>query len=267
MTVRNLEYLLKPSSIALIGASRRAKSIGAVVAKNLFNAGFDGPIMPVNPRERSIEGVLCYNSVDDLPIAPDLGIICTPPDTVPDLIDQLGRRGTKAAIVITAGFGELGAEGLALQQKMLDAARPHLLRVSGPNCLGIMVPHRGINASFVHVNPLKGNIALIAQSGAVVTSIVDWATSHSIGFSHLISLGGMADVDFGDLLDYMAADTNTRAICLYVEAITHARKFMSAARAAARQKPVIVIKAGPYRRGGQGRQQPHRRAGRRRRRL
>jgi acetyltransferase len=244
MTVRNLEYLLKPSSIALIGASRRAKSIGAVVAKNLFNAGFDGPIMPVNPRERSIEGVLCYNSVDDLPIAPDLGIICTPPDTVPDLIDQLGRRGTKAAIVITAGFGELGAEGLALQQKMLDAARPHLLRVSGPNCLGIMVPHRGINASFVHVNPLKGNIALIAQSGAVVTSIVDWATSHGIGFSHLISLGGMADVDFGDLLDYMAADTNTRAICLYVEAITHARKFMSAARAAARQKPVIVIKAG-----------------------
>ncbi len=112
MTVRNLEYLLKPSSIALIGASRRAKSIGAVVAKNLFNAGFDGPIMPVNPRERSIEGVLCYNSVDDLPIAPDLGIICTPPDTVPDLVDQLGRRGTKAAIVITAGFGELGAEGL-----------------------------------------------------------------------------------------------------------------------------------------------------------
>lgn len=244
MTVRNLDRLLKPSSIALIGASRRPKSIGAVVARNLFNAGFDGPVMPVNPREQSIEGVLCYNSVADLPMVPDLAVICTPPPTVPGLIDELGRRGTKAAIVITAGFAEAGEEGRQLQQRMLEAAKPHLLRISGPNCLGVMVPGRGVNASFVHVPPLKGELAFVGQSGAVVTSIVDWATSRGIGFSHLISLGSMADVDFGDLLDYLAADAGTRAILLYVEAITHARKFMSAARAAARQKPVIVIKAG-----------------------
>jgi acetyltransferase len=244
MTIRNLDSLLKPTSIALVGASRRPRSIGAVVARNLFNAGFDGPVMPVNPHERAIEGVLSYPTVADLPLAPDLAVICTPPDTVPGLIDELGRRGTKAAVVITAGFGESGEAGKALQQRMLDAARPHLLRISGPNCLGVMVPGRGINASFVHVNPLKGDIAFVGQSGAVVTSIVDWATSRGVGFSHLISLGSMADVDFGDLLDYLAADPGTRAILLYVEAITNARKFMSAARAAARQKPVIVIKAG-----------------------
>ncbi|WP_207485051.1 bifunctional acetate--CoA ligase family protein/GNAT family N-acetyltransferase [Arenibaculum pallidiluteum] len=244
MTIRNLDCLLKPGSIALIGASRRPKSVGAVVARNLFNAGFDGPVMPVNPHERSIEGVLCYKGVDDLPVTPDLAVICTPPPTVPGLIDELGRRGTRAAVVITAGFSESGEEGRRLQQEMLDAAKPHLLRISGPNCLGIMVPGRGINASFVHVNPLKGDIAFVGQSGAVVTSIVDWATSRGIGFSHLISLGTMADVDFGDLLDYLAADPGTRAILLYIEAITNARKFMSAARAAARQKPVIVIKAG-----------------------
>jgi len=244
MTIRNLDRLFKPSSVALIGASRREKSIGQVVARNLFNAGFDGPIMPVNPKERSIEGVLAYPSVADLPIVPDLAVIATPPHTVPGLIAELGERGTRAAVVITAGFAELGEEGAQLQQQVLDAARPHLLRVIGPNCLGVMVPSQGLNASFVHVPPLKGDIALVAQSGAVVTSVVDWATPKGIGFSHLISLGSMADVDFGDLLDYLAQDPSVRAILLYVEAVTHARKFMSAARTAARSKPVIVIKAG-----------------------
>ncbi|QJE74385.1 bifunctional acetate--CoA ligase family protein/GNAT family N-acetyltransferase [Aerophototrophica crusticola] len=244
MTIRNLDRLFKPRSIALIGASRRARAIGQVVARNLFNAGFDGPIMPVNPRERSIEGVLAYPSVADLPVVPDLAVIATPPQTVPGLVRELGERGTKAAIVITAGFAELGEEGKALQQELLDAAKPHLMRLVGPNCLGVMVPGQGLNASFCHVPPLKGDIALVAQSGAVVTSIVDWATPRGIGFSHLVSLGSMADVDFGDLLDYLAQDSSVRAILLYVEAITHARKFMSAARAAARAKPVIVIKAG-----------------------
>ena len=244
MTIRNLDRLFKPSSIALIGASKRPQSIGQVVARNLFNAGFQGPIMPVNPRERAIEGVLAYGSVADLPVTPDLAVIATPPDTIPGLVAELGQRGTKAAIVISAGFAELGPEGRALQQSVLDAAKPHLLRVVGPNCLGVMVPGCGLNAGFAHVAPLKGDIALVAQSGAVVTSILDWATARGIGFSHLVSLGGMADVDFGDMLDYLAQDGNVRAILLYVEAITHARKFMSAARAAARSKPVIVIKAG-----------------------
>ncbi|MEA1677536.1 bifunctional acetate--CoA ligase family protein/GNAT family N-acetyltransferase [Nitrospirillum sp. BR 11163] len=244
MTIRNLHHLFKPSSIALIGASRRPHTVGAVVARNLFGGGFDGPIMPVNPQERSIEGVLTYPDVASLPVVPDLAVICTPPSTVPELIRQLGERGTKAAVVITAGFAELGEAGKALQQQVLDAAKPHLLRVVGPNCLGVMAPGNGLNASFVHVPPLRGDIALLAQSGAVVTSVVDWATPRGIGFSHLVSLGGMADIDFGDLLDFMAQDGHTRAILLYVEAIAHARKFMSAARAAARSKPVIVIKAG-----------------------
>ncbi|HYD29872.1 MAG TPA: bifunctional acetate--CoA ligase family protein/GNAT family N-acetyltransferase [Azospirillaceae bacterium] len=244
MTVRNLDYVFKPSSIALIGASRKPKSIGAVVARNLFNAGFDGPIMPVNPHDRAIEGVLAYPSVADLPMTPDLAVICTPPETTPKLVAELGARGTKAAVVISAGFAEMGEEGRALQQQLLEAAKPNLLRIIGPNCLGIMVPGRGLNASFVHVPPRKGDIAFIAQSGAIVTSIVDWATERGIGFSHLISLGDKADVDFGDLIDYLAADGTVRAILLYIEAVTDARKFMSAARAASRQKPVIVIKAG-----------------------
>lgn len=245
MSVRNLDRLFKPASIALIGASNKPRSIGAVVAANLFTGGFDGPIMPVNPHERSIRSAVNYPSVDALPTMPDLAVLCTPPATVPGLIAELGARGTKAAVVITAGFGEGGdAEGKALTQRMLDAARPHLIRIVGPNCLGLMVPQAHVNASFVHVAPLPGDLAFISQSGAIATSIVDWATHRGIGFSHIVSLGNMADVDFGDLLDYLAADPETRAILLYVESVTFARKFMSAARAAARSKPVVVIKAG-----------------------
>ena len=245
MSVRNLDRLFKPRSIAVIGASKRPQSVGAVLSQNLFNAGFEGPVLPVNPREQSIESTMAYSSVDALPITPDLAVICTPPKTVPGLIDQLGQRGTKAAVVITAGFGEGGdAEGEALMQATLAAAKPHLLRIVGPNCVGVMIPHLGVNASFVHVNPLPGDIAFVTQSGAVATSIVDWATARGIGFSHVVSLGDMGDVEFGDMLDYLAMDPKTKAILLYVESITEARKFMSAGRAAARTKPVIVIKSG-----------------------
>ncbi|MBP2295877.1 bifunctional acetate--CoA ligase family protein/GNAT family N-acetyltransferase [Azospirillum rugosum] len=238
MTVRNLDHLFKPTSIALIGATRKANTIGAVVARNLFNTGFDGPIMPVNPSERAVEGVLTYKTVDDLPITPDLAVICTPANTVPATIEALGKRGTKAAIVISSGFSKDQV------QTLREAAKPHLMRVLGPNSLGIMVPGRGLNASFGHVTPKKGDVALVAQSSMVVTSIADWATARGIGFSHLISMGDKADVDFGDLLDYLAGDATVRAILLYIESISDARKFMSAARSAARQKPVIVIKAG-----------------------
>jgi len=258
MSIRNLGCLFKPGSIAVIGASRQPRSIGQVVARNLFGAGFDGPIMPVNPQERSIEGVLTYPSVQDLPVVPDLAVIATPSPSVPGLIAELGQRGTKAAIVITADFmgpdirpgqsrpgqARPGKNCQELQQAMLDAAKPHLMRIVGPDCLGVMVPGHGLNASLAPVVPCKGDIALVAQSGAFLTSVVDWASARGIGFSHLISLGGMADVDFGDLLDYLAQDPGVRAILLYVEAITHARKFMSAARAAARAKPVIAIKTG-----------------------
>jgi acetyltransferase len=244
MTIRNLDALFAPKSVALIGASRRPQSVGAVVARNLFHGGFAGPILPVNPNATAIEGALAYSDVDHLPIAPDLAVIGTPPETIPELIDKLGRRGTRGAVILSAGFGEMGEEGKRLQQAVLDAAKPHLMRIIGPNCLGIAVPGVGLNASFAPGMPQTGEIALVAQSGAVVTTVLDWARGHDIGFSHLISLGDMADVDFGDMLDYLAEAPHVRAILLYVEAITHARKFMSAARRAARIKPVIVLKAG-----------------------
>jgi acetyltransferase len=250
MTIRNLKYLFKPSSVALIGASKTPSSVGAVLARNLFGSGFDGPIMPVNPKHRAIEGVLTWPDVASLPVTPDLAVISTPPDTVPALVTELGARGTKAAIVITAGFGESKEErGKKLQQQLLDAAKPRLLRVVGPNCLGIAVPGVGLNASFAHVSPKPGHLAFVAQSGAIVTSVLDWATPRRIGFSYLVALGDMTDVDFGDMLDYLANDSGTHAILVYIEAVTHARKFMSAARAASRMKPVIVVKAGRHAEG------------------
>jgi acetyltransferase len=247
MSVRNLPFLLHPSSIALIGASTRPGSVGAVIAQNLFHSGFDGPVMPVNPRARSVEGVLAYPDVASLPLVPDLAVICTPPDSIPGLVAELAARGTKAAVVITAGLGQPARTGPgSLRQQMLDAARPHLMRIIGPNCLGIMIPGAGVNASFAHCTPPKGGIAFVTQSGAMVTAVLDWSAPRGIGFSHVVSLGDMADVDFGDMLDYLATDASTHAVLLYIEAVTNARKFMSAARACARLKPIIVIKAGRH---------------------
>ncbi|WP_207455567.1 bifunctional acetate--CoA ligase family protein/GNAT family N-acetyltransferase [Azospirillum sp. SYSU D00513] len=240
MTVRNLDHMFKPGSVALIGASRRPNSMGAIVARNLFHAGFDGPILPVNPAERAVEGVLTYRSVEELPITPDLAVICAPSQGLPATIDALGRRGTKAALIIS---GDPVKDQDQLQA-LREAAQPYLMRLLGPNSLGIMVPGQGLNASFGHAAPKAGDLALVSQSSMVMTSIVDWALSRDIGFSHLVSTGDKADVDFGDMLDYLAADASTRAILLYMESVTNARKFMSAARSAARQKPVLVIKAG-----------------------
>lgn len=245
MTVRNLDAVFAPKSVALIGASVRPNSVGAVVARNLMSMGFEGPVMPVNPKHRWVMGAPCYPDVKSLPMTPDLAVICTPPATVPGLIAELGARGTRGAVVITAGFQDLGSDaGRKLEQAMLDAARPHLLRIVGPNCIGIVSTKAGLNASFAPGAPRAGHVAFVAQSGAVVGTVLDWAGARGIGFSHLVSLGDMADVDFGDMLDYLANDPNTGAILLYVEAITAARKFLSAARAAARLKPVIAIKAG-----------------------
>ena len=245
MTVRNIDFFFKPKSIALIGASDRPHSIGQVTAENLRLAGFDGPVLPVNPHHQAVAGALAYRDVASLPLTPELAVICTPPATVPGLIAELGARGTKAAIVITAGFKEAGsAQGQALEKAMLDAARPHLLRIVGPNCLGVLSTPHNINASFAQAMPSKGGVAFVAQSGAMVTTVLDWANGRGIGFSHLVSLGDMADVDFGDMLDWLATDDATSAILLYIEAVTDARKFLSAARAAARLKPVIAIKAG-----------------------
>lgn len=245
MSVRNLDALLHPRSVAVIGASERRHSVGATVTRNLVHGGYTGTVYAVNPKHRSVFGVRTFASVERLPEAPDLALVCTPPATVPSLIDELGKRGTRAAIVLTAGLNGIHDDsGRTFKQAMLDAARPHLLRVLGPNCVGLLVPGIGLNASFAHTDALEGNIAFISQSGALVTAVLDWAKSRRIGFSHFVSLGESADVDFADLIDYLGSDGNTRAVLLYIESVTGARKFLSAARAAARNKPIIAVKAG-----------------------
>ena len=246
MSIRNLDRLFAPASVAVIGASATPGTVGGVLARNIVRAGFKGRIMPVNPHHTMIEGLTVYPDVAALPETPDLAVIATPPATVPELLAALGARGTRAAVVITAGFAELGEEGRALQRRALEAARPHLLRIVGPNCVGVMVPGIGLDASFSHIAPRAGDLAFVSQSGALITAVLDWAEPRGIGFSHVVSLGDMADVDFGDMLDFLANDPATRAILLYVEGVTHARKFMSAARAASRSKPVLAVKVGRF---------------------
>ena len=246
MSVQSLERIFSPRSIALIGASERAGAVGAVTLRNLMRANPKAPLYLVNPRHGVIAGQHVYPDIAALPGVPDLAVIATPPETVPGLIDELGARGTKGAVVITAGFGELGARGQELQRQALATARAHGVRMIGPNCLGVMVPGEGLDASFSHIAPGKGDLAFVSQSGALITAVLDWAQPRGIGFSHIVSLGDMADVDFGDMIDYLATDTSTRAILLYVEGMTNARKFMSAARAAARLKPMVVVKVGRH---------------------
>ncbi len=247
MSVRNLESLFQPASVAVIGASDREGSVGQVIWRNLVQGGFQGTLWPVNQRQDSVGGVRAWPDVASLPQVPALAVICTPPSSVPGLVAQLGAKGTRAAIVVTAGLRQpagTAADGGTLEQAMLDAARPWLLRILGPNCLGLLVPGLGLNASFAPGNAQPGRLAFATQSGALATAMLDWANSRALGFSHFISMGDSADVDFGDVLDWLGSDPNTRAILLYMESVKHARKFMSAARAAARNKPVIVVKAG-----------------------
>ena len=245
MSVRHLEALFSPRSVAVVGASDRAGSVGAVVLRNLLRGGLQGQVWPVNLRRATVAGQPAWPDVQSLPAIPDLAVVCTPAAAVPAVIAALGRKGTRAAIVLSAGLKQPAGEGgMSLEQAMLDAARPYLLRILGPNCIGALVPGVGLNASFAPVNALAGKLAFVTQSGALATAMLDWATSRGIGFSHFVSLGDSADVDFGDMLDYLGSDPGTRAILLYIESVKAARKFMSAARAAARNKPVILVKAG-----------------------
>jgi acetyltransferase len=245
MSIRNLDNMFRPRSIAVIGASDKARSVGAALMTNLLRAGFRGPIVPVNPKADVVHGIKAFADVASLPVAPDLAVIATPPDTVPSLVAELGARGTRAAVILTAGFleGEV-AVGKERAAELLAAAQPHLMRIVGPNCLGIAVPGIGLNATFAPTAMLPGNIAFLTQSGAMATTVLDWALPRGIGFSAIVSMGDMSDVDFGDLLDYFALDEATQAVLIYAEGITHARKFMSAARRTARVKPVIVVKGG-----------------------
>ncbi|KFC74438.1 bifunctional acetate--CoA ligase family protein/GNAT family N-acetyltransferase [Massilia sp. LC238] len=245
MSVRNLEHLFAPKSVALVGASERPGSLGATLLHNLLAGGFKGEVWPVNPKYGELAGRRCYASVAELPAAPALAVICTPSATIPAIVRQLGERGTRAAVVLSSGMSDgRTARGRGLRQAMLDAAHPYLLRLLGPNSAGLLAPGLGLNASVATSGALPGRIAFVSQSGALMVGVLDWARTRGIGFSHFIALGDAADVDLGDVLDYLASDGATGAILLYLQDLRYARKFMSAARAAARSKPVLVLRAG-----------------------
>jgi acetyltransferase len=241
-----LSALFEPRSVALIGASERPGKVGTVLLDNLLAGGFAGTVFAVNPNYASVRGVACVPSVSRIAAAVDLALIATPAPTVPGLIEECGVAGIRAAVVITAGFGELGAGGKALEAAVLEKARLHGVRLLGPNCLGIMRPSLGLNATFARGQALAGSLALVAQSGAVCAAMLDWATPGGIGFSSVISMGASSDVDFGEVIDYLASDAKTEHILLYIEGVRDGRRLVSSLRAAARMKPVIVMKAGRY---------------------
>lgn len=245
MSVRHLDALFQPRAVAVVGASRRPQSVGAVVMRNLLRGGFSGPILPVHPEAEAVEGVLAWRRVADLPVVPELGVVCTPPASVPGVVEELAEAGARAVVVLTAGLEPARGSREPDHAKALGrVARRRGLRVLGPNCVGVLAPGSGLNASFSHVDALPGRIALVAQSGAVCTAALDWARSRDIGFSKIVSLGNSLDIDVGDCLDYLATDPDTTSILLYLESLRDAREFLSAGRAASRAKPVIVVKAG-----------------------
>lgn len=245
MSYRFVQGLFNPKTIAVIGASNTPRKVGHVVMRNLLAGGFTGAIMPVNPRYESAAGVLCYPDVAHLPRTPDLAVICTRPKTVPELIDQLGARGTRAVIVMAGDLETtLGADGQPLAVAMLAAAKRHGVRVLGGGTLGVIVPALGLNATFSNLAVRPGPIGFVSQSDAVGTLVLDWAASRKVGFSHFVSLGEGTDIGLGEVLDFLGSDPDTKAILLYLEAVRDRPTFMAAARAAARNKPVIAIKAG-----------------------
>ena len=238
MSIRNLDALFEPATIAVIGASARPNSIGAQVWQTLAAGAFAQRIHAVNLKRGELDGYKVVSHARDLPVVPALAVICTPPATVPQLIEELAGIGTRAAVVMSAGMNP------AQKQAMQKAARGRLLRLLGPGSMGLLAPHTGLNASFSPIDAVPGALAFVSQSAGLMTAVLDWAKGRGIGFSHCVSLGEQIDIDFGDMLDYLASDAKTRAILLYAESIVSPRKFMSAARAAARNKPVVIVKAG-----------------------
>ena len=247
MAVRNLDAIFHPRSVVVIGASCRASSLGATVLENLTDAHFPGPIHAVNPKYQEIHGNPCYASVSALPEPPDLAVICTPSATVPEIVHSCGKMGVNGIVILSAGFREAGPDGQQLQEAVREQwSQFDGMRILGPNCLGFMAPHSSLNASFANGMPQPGRVAFISQSGALCTAVLDWALQEHIGFSYFVSVGNMLDVGMGDLIDYLGTDPHTDSIILYVESITDSREFMSAARAFARNKPLIAYKAGRF---------------------
>ena len=241
-----LTPLLEPRAVGIIGASEREGSIGNVLIRNMLDAGYTGKLYAINPKHESVMGLPCFRTVEEVPHRLDLAVIATAAPSVPMLVDACGRAGVKAVVVLAGGFAETGPRGAALERSVVETARRHHIRLLGPNCLGIMRPDLGLNATFAHGGAIKGSIGLISQSGALCTAILDWAKPNNVGFSAVVSLGSSSDVDFGEVLEYMISDPRTESIFLYVEGIKDARRFMSALRGAARVKPVLLIKVGRH---------------------
>ncbi|HET6351749.1 MAG TPA: bifunctional acetate--CoA ligase family protein/GNAT family N-acetyltransferase [Coriobacteriia bacterium] len=240
-----MHTMFDPKSIAVIGASEAEGSVGRTIMENALASG-GRTVYPVNPKHDTILGVQAYKSIGEVPEAVDLAMVATPASTVPDVLAECVAAGVKGAIVVSAGFSETGAEGAALEARIREVLKDSGMRLVGPNCLGIIRPGVKLNASFLRINPEPGNIALISQSGALGTGMLDWAIDAHVGFSMFASVGGMTDIDFADLIDYLGEDEDTRAILIYMESIGNARRFMSAARGFARNKPIIVLKPGRY---------------------
>ncbi len=255
--IHYLSRLFEPRSVAVVGASDRPDAVGGIVLCNMIGAGFDGGLYPVNLRHATVQGRKAWPSVGAIGEPVDLVIIATPAETVPSVLEDCGLHGVPAAVVITAGFGEAGEAGAALEQRLLEVAHRYGIRLIGPNCLGLMRPGIGLNATFYRAGAgvpggaRPGRIAFVSQSGALCTAILDWAQGNDVGFSSVVSMGSSTDVDFGEILDYLALDSDTHSILLYIEGIRHARSFMSALRAAARIKPVLLVKVGRHASGRQ----------------
>jgi acetyltransferase len=242
----DLDKIFNPRSVAIIGASDEEGSVGYAIVKNFTQLGYTGKVYFVNIRKPEILGVKTYQKIGQISEPVDLAMIATPAKTVPDVVKECGLAEVKGVIIVSAGFKETGPEGKALEDEILEVARKYGVRVIGPNCIGIIRPRINLNATFVDKMPKPGKVAFISQSGALGSAILDWAIHENIGFSNFVSIGSMLDVDFGDLIDYFGTDPKTKSILMYVEGITKARKFMSAARHFARTKPIIVVKAGKF---------------------
>jgi acetyltransferase len=246
MVTKNLDKIFNPQSVAIIGASDVEGSVGYLILKNITQLGYAGKYYFVNIRKPELFGVKTYKSVDQISEPIDLAIIATPAKAVQEVMEQCGKAHVKAAIIVSAGFKETGLEGVNLERAVQETAEKYDIRVVGPNCIGVICPRTNLNASFLDKMPKAGNIAFISHSGALGSAILDWAIHENIGLSNFVSVGSMVDVDFGDLIDYFGSDPKTKSIIMYVEGITDARKFMSAARHFSRSKPIIVVKAGKY---------------------
>nr|WP_321357292.1 GNAT family N-acetyltransferase [uncultured Draconibacterium sp.] len=247
MAIKKLDSIFRPKRIALVGVSNNPDSVGGITLRNLVGGGFNGVVYPVNPRREAVFGIPCYPDVKSLPKTPDLAVIMTAAEAVPQLVQDCGEAGIHGVIIMSAGFKESGDEGKKLEEQVkAEKAKFPDMRIVGPNCLGILVPGLNMNVSFAQTMPKKGHVAFISQSGALCTSVLDWAYESNIGFSNFVSIGNSMDVSFGDLIDYFGQDPNTKSIVLYVESIANARTFMSAARAFSREKPIIVYKSGRY---------------------